>query len=85
MVAGLVPDLLITDDRLPGGYGASDVIRVLRRECGPQLAVLIITGNTDPGRIQALKALNAPVLYKPVSGADVLNALAELREEVRSV
>ena len=78
---GLVPDLLITDDRLPGGFGAKDVIRTVRGECGADLPAMIITGNTDPKRIQELKALEAPVLFKPVSGANILGALEALRKQ----
>jgi len=62
-------------------FGAKDVIRTVRGECGADLPAMIITGNTDPKRIQELKALEAPVLFKPVSGANILGALEALRKQ----
>ncbi|HEY0818767.1 MAG TPA: response regulator, partial [Rhizobacter sp.] len=66
-------DLLITDQRLPGGSGLL-VIELVRQRCGP-LPVLVITGDTAPADLALLEASGAPVLHKPFRTEALLSAV----------
>ncbi|HET6789028.1 MAG TPA: ATP-binding protein, partial [Aquabacterium sp.] len=73
-------DMLITDHQLCDGDGVS-AIR-MSRELHPQLAVLLITGDTATPHLQNLMISGVPVLYKPFQ-ADELLKVIELQLDVR--
>jgi signal transduction histidine kinase/CheY-like chemotaxis protein len=76
---GAYADLLITDQRLPGGSGLL-VVELVRQRCGP-LPVLVVTGDTAPGDLALLEASGVPVLHKPFRTEALLAAIeAALRE-----
>jgi signal transduction histidine kinase/CheY-like chemotaxis protein len=56
-------DLLITDQRLPGGSGLL-VIELVRQRCGATRA-MVVTGDTSPGDLNLLQSSGVPVLHKP--------------------
>jgi CheY-like chemotaxis protein len=76
---GFVPDALVVDFRLREGGSGLDVLRELR-ECGCAAPALMITGDTEPGRIAAARAAGIPVMYKPVDGFMLAKSLAKLVE-----
>lgn len=74
-------EALICDLRLADGVDGLVLALALRAEyadaAGP-LPTLIVTGETAPDPIQRVRASGLPVLFKPVSAATLLQALAEL-------
>jgi len=73
-------EALICDLRLADGVDGLVLALALRAEyadaAGP-LPTLIVTGETAPDPIQRVRASGLPVLFKPVSAATLLQALAE--------
>jgi signal transduction histidine kinase/ActR/RegA family two-component response regulator len=69
-VAGTLPDLLVTDQRLPDGTGV-DVVELLHA-AAPTLQVLVVTGDTAPGDIARLRATGLTVLHKPFTSDELL-------------
>jgi signal transduction histidine kinase/CheY-like chemotaxis protein len=66
-------DLLITDQRLPGGSGLL-VIELVRQRCGAMRA-MVVTGDTAPGDLTLLAASGLPVLHKPFRAEELLAAI----------
>jgi signal transduction histidine kinase/CheY-like chemotaxis protein len=66
-------DLLITDQRLPGGSGLL-VIELVRQRCGAMRA-MVVTGDTAPGDLNVLAASGLPVLHKPFRAEALLEAI----------
>lgn len=75
------PDIVLTDDRLPQGKNALDIIHCVHRKY-PDLPVLVLTGNTSPERLTTLQNSNLKVLFKPISGKKLQAAIAELLDDV---
>jgi len=73
-----IPQLILSDDRLPGNLASGDVIEEVNSHLGRPVPAIIMTGNTSPERIQALKASGYPVLFKPVSNAEITSAITRL-------
>jgi CheY-like chemotaxis protein len=79
---GFVPELVLSDYRLPGGKSGLDVVVQVRAVVGGVPACLV-SGDTDPGlRAQAL-AMGVPLLQKPVRPAKLRAALRNLRVQSR--
>ncbi len=72
---GRFTDLLITDQRLPGGSGLL-VIELLRQRCGATRA-MVVTGDTSPGDLNLLQSTGVPVLHKPFRAEALLAAIEE--------
>lgn len=70
---GRFTDLLITDQRLPGGSGLL-VIELVRQRCGATRA-MVVTGDTAPGDLTLLAASGLPVLHKPFRAEELLAAI----------
>jgi signal transduction histidine kinase/ActR/RegA family two-component response regulator len=75
------PDILLTDDRLPQGKNALDVIDCVHHKY-QRLPVLVITGNTSPERLTTLQNSNLKVLFKPMSSKKLQSAITELLDDV---
>lgn len=71
-----VPDLLLTDHRLPVGNGLQ-VIDAVRAACGP-VPALMVTGNTAPEDIATFSASGIPVLHKPFPAEQLLAAIGRI-------
>ena len=79
------PDVVISDYRLRGPSTGAEAIAVLRERLGPQLAALLVTGDTAPRRLQEAMATGVPLLHKPVHPRDLRLALSgALRDAARS-
>lgn len=72
---GLMPDLLILDQRLPDEYGSTILHSLRERPQYRDIPVLFVTAIDDEeaGRLEAL----APVLRKPFDFADFVAAVEE--------
>jgi len=68
-------DLVITDQRLPGGSGLV-VIELVRQRCGATRA-MVVTGDTSPGDLTLLEASGVPVLHKPFRTEALLAAVQQ--------
>jgi len=77
MEKAVPPDLLITDQRLPDGSGVGMAARL--HVLHPDLPVLLVTGDTAPQDLAALKASGLPVLHKPYGALELHAALRDLR------
>lgn len=71
------PGLIIADYRLPNGETGIEAIRALQAHLGKVPAILV-TGDTAPERLQEATASGYPLLYKPVTAA-------ELRDQIEQV
>jgi signal transduction histidine kinase/ActR/RegA family two-component response regulator len=69
-------EAVVADFRLPGGRNGLDFLLKLRMEA-PHIRTLLVTGETAPYRIAAIKQSGMPCLYKPVRAQRLLEALAD--------
>ncbi|SCK26543.1 Signal transduction histidine kinase [Variovorax sp. HW608] len=74
--AGFSPDVLLIDFRLRDNASGLDAWRALKRR-GCDAPGLMITGETEPRRIAAAREAGITVLYKPVDGAQLLQAMGQ--------
>jgi len=64
---GLIPDVVVADYRLREHQTGVDAIRTVRETVGnPHLPGIIITGDTEPTRLQEMKEAGFEMLHKPV-------------------
>lgn len=77
--AVVLPDLLLSDQRLPDGTGIE--VAHLLRGVRDGLPVLIVTGDTSPADVALLHASGLPVLHKPFSSSGLLAAVNALGAE----
>lgn len=64
--AGMRPDLLVCDYRLPYGLTAVEVILRMRGIWGRGLPVLVLTGDTAPEVLYNIRNVEALLLHKPI-------------------
>ncbi|MEQ1531898.1 MAG: ATP-binding protein, partial [Methylococcales bacterium] len=76
------PELLIIDYRLTDNVSGIDVARNLQKRFGYPIAVLIITGDTGPERLQEAEASGFPLLHKPVQPAKLRSMLQYLMSKL---
>ncbi len=70
--------MLLCDFRLADGEDGLEVGLCLRERLGPAVPLLLITGETAPERLRRARVAGVPMLFKPVSAAALLKAIAEL-------
>mgnify|MGYP002145093057 CR=1 FL=1 len=75
-------DLIISDFRLAQGTGDS-VIQQLRENFNRDIPAIIVTADTSPAHISYFKALNIPVLHKPISFQRVIETVEQVLEASR--
>ena len=66
---GFEPDIILADYRLPGDQDGLRVATALQLAIGKAVPVIIVTGESDLGKISALSDLGYSVLRKPVRPA----------------
>jgi two-component system, sensor histidine kinase len=74
-----IPDLLITDYRLPGGGTAKDIMQLMSRYFDADIPVIILTGEVQTSRTELI---GADVLSKPSSPEVLLAAIAARGQKV---
>jgi CheY-like chemotaxis protein len=67
-----IPDLLISDYRLPGGGTAKNIIQLMSRYFDADIPVIILTGEVQTSS----ELMGAQVLSKPTSPEMLLAAIA---------
>ena len=70
--------MLLCDFRLADGEDGLEVGLCLRERLGPAVPLLLVTGETAPERLRRARVAGVPMLFKPVSAAALLKAIAEL-------
>lgn len=65
IAAGVRPDLLVSDFRLPG-YNGVELVRRIKSVTAEDLPTVIMTGDTSSHEIEAAGLSNCRVLHKPV-------------------
>ena len=79
LTAGLRPDVLITDFRLPD-FDGLELIRRARRTAGSELPAIVITGDTSNSAADLGKSDQLHLLHKPVCVDDLLALVRRARE-----
>ncbi|MGV8933102.1 MAG: hybrid sensor histidine kinase/response regulator [Gallionellaceae bacterium] len=67
--AGVCPDILICDYRLPLGLTALDCINLIRQHWHKPIPAVVLTGDTAPQTMHEIQASGAILLHKPVTPA----------------
>ncbi|MCA1978264.1 MAG: response regulator, partial [Thiobacillus sp.] len=80
---GRVPDVIVTDYRLPDDDGI-DVIARLRRSFGREIPAILVTGDTAPDTIQRIGEAGFPLLHKPLRPAKLRALLTHLIQQSRA-
>lgn len=75
VAAGIRPDVLVSDYRLPGISGV-ELIRRMRRTTNEELRTVLMTGDTSASEIAKANVANCTVLHKPVDSDRLLSLLA---------
>ncbi len=57
---------ILVDYRLQDGFSGIDAARRLREATGGDVPVIIITGDTSPNRLRALRQSGFPIVHKPL-------------------
>ncbi|HWZ70494.1 MAG TPA: ATP-binding protein [Casimicrobiaceae bacterium] len=63
---GRYPDLIVADYRLGGGALGTDAVALLRHELGLHIPAMLISGDSSPEAISAMREASLHVLLKPV-------------------
>jgi CheY-like chemotaxis protein len=75
---GWVPDLIISDYRLPDGANGFDTIRQVRDLAGEDIAACLISGDMNQALNLATKAAQLTLLHKPVRPAKLRSLIRNL-------
>ncbi len=76
--AGVCPDLVISDYRLPK-YNGLEVVRGIRQIMVNDLPAVIMTGDTSTQEIEAANLVNCTVLHKPVDSDQLIAIMNSLK------
>lgn len=82
--AGLWPALIISDCRLAEGQDGIEVVQTLQNQMGEVIPACLMSGDTDPGLMQAAHAAKLTLLHKPVRPAKLRSLLRRLLVEKSS-
>ena len=75
---GLVPDVIVSDYRLRAGENGIEVIHQLRAAAGHAVSACLMSGDTDPGLMEAARAAGFTLLHKPVRPAKLRSLIRRL-------
>ncbi|MBY6265776.1 hybrid sensor histidine kinase/response regulator [Azospirillum sp. 412522] len=76
-----VPDLIVSDFRLPGRLTGVQTVATVGERLGRPVPGLILTGDTAPERIREAVATGCRLLHKPVSPEALRHAIAAILSE----
>lgn len=79
-LAGLSPEVIVSDYRLDGGETGIQAVAALRRRLGRRVPALLVTAETDAGLGAQAARLGAALLQKPVTEADLRETVSALLE-----
>ena len=72
---GPIPDVIVSDYRLPDGLNGMEAIAQIRIEAGSDIPACLISGDTDPGLMLAARDAGLTLLHKPVRPAKLRSFL----------
>ncbi len=75
---GETPDVIISDYRLAEGETGIETIHLLRVAAGQWVPACLMSGDTDPGLIQAARDAGLTLLHKPVRPAKLRSLIRRL-------
>jgi signal transduction histidine kinase/CheY-like chemotaxis protein len=74
-------DAVLTDFRLPGNESGTRLVQKIREWRGAVIPALLVTGDTEPARLQEAREHGLTLLHKPVKPARLRAWLAKLRSD----
>ena len=75
---GLLPDLIISDYRLPGAVNGIESVNQLRAALGKKIPACLISGDMDEGLLRSVKEAHLTLLHKPVRPAKLRSLIRSL-------
>ncbi|MGI9287749.1 MAG: PAS domain-containing hybrid sensor histidine kinase/response regulator [Pseudomonadales bacterium] len=78
--AGICPDIVVSDYRLPG-YNGVEVIKRVRQATVDDLPTVLVTGDTSAREIEAANLSNCSILHKPVDTNRLISLIEKLTAE----
>lgn len=79
-----IPDVIVTDYRLPGDTDGIAVITRLRQQFGHDIPAVLVTGDTAPDTILRITQAGFPLLHKPLRPAKLRALLTHLIQQRRT-
>jgi signal transduction histidine kinase len=80
---GRVPDVIVSDYRLPDDTDGIEVITRLRQKFGRDIPAILVTGDTAPDTILRISRAGFPLLHKPLRPAKLRALLTHLIQPAR--
>jgi signal transduction histidine kinase/CheY-like chemotaxis protein len=81
---GRVPDVIVSDYRLPEDTDGIEVIARLRQKYGQDIPAILVTGDTAPDTIQRISQAGLPLLHKPLRPAKLRALLTHLIQKAHA-
>ncbi len=81
---GRVPDVIVSDYRLPDDTDGIEVITRLRQKFGRDIPAILVTGDTAPDTILRISKAGIPLLHKPLRPAKLRALLTHLIRQARA-
>ena len=81
LARGVVPDVIVSDYRLQDGYNGMQLVHCLQLQLGVPTPACLMSGDTDPGLIQAAQTAGLTLLHKPVRPAKLRSLLRHLLKD----
>lgn len=75
---GPIPDVIVSDYRLPDGVNGMEAIAQIRVAAGSDIPACLISGDTDPGLMLSARDAGLTLLHKPVRPAKLRSFLRRL-------
>ncbi len=81
---GRMPDVIVSDYRLPDDTDGIEVIARLRQKFGHDIPAILVTGDTAPDTILRISRAGIPLLHKPLRPAKLRALLTHLIQQARA-
>ena len=81
---GRVPDVIVSDYRLPDDVDGIEVIARIREQYGREIPAILVTGDTAPDTILRISRAGFPLLHKPLRPAKLRALLTYLIQQARA-
>jgi two-component system, sensor histidine kinase len=81
---GRVPDVIVSDYRLPDDTDGIEVITHLRQQYGRDIPSILVSGDTAPDTIRRISQAGFPLLHKPLRPAKLRALLTHLIQQART-
>jgi len=81
---GRIPDVIVSDYRLPDDTDGVEVITRLRKKFARDIPAILVTGDTAPDTILRISQAGIPMLHKPLRPAKLRALLTHLIQQART-